>query len=96
LARPWAGRAATVSINLAQPGELYYERLNQLDFRVGKIVRFGGNRATVNLDIYNALNTDAITGVNNTFTSWVPGASDPRPTSTIIARFFKVSATFDF
>ncbi len=64
--------------------------------RIGKIFRFGGNRATINMDIYNALNTDGITGVNNSFASWVPGASEPRPTSTIIARFFKLSATFDF
>jgi hypothetical protein len=94
LDRPWAGNASNVSINIAEPGEMYYERLNQLDFRVGKIVRFGGNRATVNLDIYNALNADAITGVNNAYASWV--GDGPRPTSTLIARFFKVSATFDF
>jgi hypothetical protein len=96
LTRPFSGNAANISVNIAQPGEVYYERLNQLDMRVGKIIRFGGNRATVNLDIYNALNADAITGVNNSFSSWVPGAEDPRPTSALLPRFAKISATFDF
>jgi hypothetical protein len=94
LARPFSGGAANIVVNIAEPGELYYERLNQLDFRVGKILRFGGNRATVNLDIYNALNSDAITGVNNAYGSWI--GSGPRPTSSILARFYKISATFDF
>ena len=91
-----AGATSNIVVNVAQPGELYYERLNQLDMRIGKILRFGGNRATINLDLYNALNADAITGVNNTYSSWVPGASDPRPTSSLLARFAKISATFDF
>jgi hypothetical protein len=94
LARPYSGGAANIQVNIAEPGKLYYERLNQLDMRIGKIVRFGGNRATVNMDIYNAFNTDAITGVNNTYASWI--GSSPRPSATLIARFFKVSATFDF
>jgi hypothetical protein len=94
LARPFSGNAANISVNIAEPGKLYYERLNQLDMRIGKIVRFGDNRATVNLDIYNAFNADAITGVNNSYASWI--GSSPRPTSTLIARFFKISATFDF
>ena len=38
---------------------LYGDRLNQLDFRVAKILRFGGTRTMVGLDLYNALNRSA-------------------------------------
>lgn len=91
LGRPLSGGAANVSVNLVEPGTHYGERLNQLDFRVGKVVRFGGRRATVNLDLYNALNTDTIRTQNNTF-----GPAWQRPTSILLARFAKISATFDF
>ena len=36
-----------VSINLIEPGTLYGDRINQLDFRVAKILRFGWTRSTV-------------------------------------------------
>jgi hypothetical protein len=91
LGRPLAGGASNVTVNLIEPGTLYGERLNQVDFRVGKIVRLGGARATFNLDVYNALNKDTIRGQNNTF-----GAAWQRPTSILQARFAKISASFDF
>jgi hypothetical protein len=94
LTRPYSGNAANIVVNIAEPGELYYERHNQLDMRVGKILRFASYRATVNLDVYNMLNADTVLGVNNAYGSWV--GSGPRPTSSLIARFFKISATFDF
>jgi hypothetical protein len=62
--------------------------------RVGKIVRFGSNRATINLDIYNAFNSDAIRTVNTAFAQW--SEAGPRPTANILARFVKISTTFDF
>lgn len=52
---------------------------------------FGGTRTTINLDIYNALNADTIRTVNNTFLSvW------QTPTAVLLARFMKISATWDF
>jgi hypothetical protein len=93
LGRPLS-TGANVTINVAEPGSTYVERLNQLDLRVGKIFRFARTRTSVNLDIYNALNSDTIRTVNNAMASWTPGG--PRPTSSLLARFMKVSATFDF
>ena len=46
------------------PGDAFGERVNQLDFRVGKILRFGRQRATISADLLNALNTDAILTYN--------------------------------
>ena len=36
------------------------DRVNILDFRVGKVLRFGGQRALIALDLYNALNLDTV------------------------------------
>ena len=43
----WSNNAPNVTVNLLEPGEMYVERVNQLDFRVGKILRFGRQRANV-------------------------------------------------
>ena len=59
LGRALAGAQPNMTINMVEPGSLFVERLNQLDFRVGKIIRYGRTRSTINLDIFNALNTVA-------------------------------------
>jgi hypothetical protein len=69
---------------------LYGERINQFDLRVGKMFRIGQRRASVNLDIYNATNTDTVIGVNNNYASlW-------QPTSILQARFVKFTMQLDF
>jgi hypothetical protein len=95
LGRPLAGGTANLTVNIVEPGAMYVERLNQLDFRIGKVLRFGTKtRTSVNLDLYNALNADTIRTVNNAYGSWLAGG--PRPTALLLARFAKISATIDF
>jgi hypothetical protein len=91
LGRPLSGGTANVTVGLVAPGELYTERYNQLDLRVGKILRFGRTRTTVNLDLYNVFNGNNVLTMNNTF-----GPAWQRPNSIMLARFAKVSAQFDF
>lgn len=96
LGRTLAGGQANMTIDVVEPGALYVERLNQLDLRIGKVVRYGRTRSTINLDLYNVnvLNADAIRTINNAYASWIgPGY---RPTGVLLARFFKISGTFDF
>jgi hypothetical protein len=65
--------------------------------RVAKIVRFGTTRATLNFDLYNALNANTILTYNNNFSVGTTGAVTwLQPTQILQARFFKVSAQFDF
>jgi hypothetical protein len=85
-----AGAGATVSVNLVEPGTMYGKRLNQLDLRLAKVLRFGGTKTTLNFDLYNALNVDTVLTLNNAFATW------QRPQSIILARFAKVGLQFDF
>ena len=93
LGRPLANNATSVTINLLEPGQRWGERVNQLDFRVGKILRFRNQRATVSLDLYNALNEDTILAYNQTF---IPGGNWLVPTSVLTARTTKITIQYDF
>jgi hypothetical protein len=90
LGRNLSGNAANVTVNLIEPFSLYGDRVNQLDLRVGKILRFGTTRTSVSLDLYNALNASPIMTENPNF------ATFRRPTSIMGARFAKISMQFDF
>jgi hypothetical protein len=90
LGRPLSGGAANVSVNLVEPGTRYGERLNQLDIRFARPVRFGRTKSTFQFDLYNALNVDAVTGVTTAYASWL------RPQAVILGRFAKLGLQLDF
>ena len=91
LGRPLSGGAANVAVGLIDPGTVYGDRLNQVDFRVSKMLRFDRTRTTVSLDFYNMMNVSTVLAQNNTF-----GPVWLRPNSIFPARFAKVSLQFDF
>jgi hypothetical protein len=93
LGRPLAGNAPNVTVNLIEPGTLYGNRINQLDLRIAKLLRFNGTKTMVGLDLYNALNSSAILTYNNTF---VPGGTWLQPVTVVTARMLRVSAEFTF
>ena len=63
---------------------------DQVDVRLGKIFRFGGRRASVNLDIYNFLNSNPVMQENAAYQVW------RTPQRIMDARLFKLSGQFDF
>ena len=79
--------------SLIDPGSMYGNRVNQLDFRVAKILKFGSTKTMVGLDLYNALNSGAILSYNNAF---VPGGTWLQPISILTGRMAKISAEFTF
>ena len=93
LGRPQAGGGANLTINLVEPGSMYGNRVNQLDFRVAKLLRFGSTRTMVGLDLFNALNSGAILSYNNSF---VPGGTWLQPVTILTGRMVKFSAEFTF
>jgi hypothetical protein len=93
LGRPLSGNVTNVTVNLLAPDQMTYPRINQLDFRVGKILRFGNHRANVSLDLFNALNLDTVLAYNQNF---VPGGAWLVPTSVLTARTAKFTVQYDF
>jgi hypothetical protein len=90
LGRDLSGGARNVVIPLVEPRSMYGERLNQLDLRFGKILRFGRTRANLGLDVYNALNTNVVVDPNEAFENW------QQPLAILNARFAKVVLQFNF
>jgi Carboxypeptidase regulatory-like domain len=93
LGRPLSNNATNVTVNLLKPGDVFGERVNQLDFRVGKVLRFGRQRATISADLLNAMNSDAILGYNQGYN---PTGNWLVPTSVLTARSTKITVQWDF
>ena len=91
LGRPLAGGANSVTVNLIAPQTLFGDRINQVDFRIAKVLRFGRGRAQVGIDIFNVMNSNVALGYLQTF-----GQTWLRPTSVMDARFARVSGQIDF
>jgi hypothetical protein len=94
LGRPLSGGSANVTINVLNPWQRTHDRVNQFDFRIAKVIRAGRHRATVGVDVFNALNSSAVLSRQQAFSptsrAWLT------PTSVIDARFAKVSGQIDF
>jgi hypothetical protein len=89
LGRPYVG-GATAVVNVIPTADEFGDRLNQLDFRIGKILRIGGLRTALNVDLFNALNANAVLTENPSF------ALFRQPTSVLNPRLVKFSAQLDF
>ncbi len=94
LGRPLSGNAQSTFVNVVEPGTLYGDRITQVDMKVSKILRFGGRRANVGLDIFNLFNTNAVYQYATTYVG--NGATWLQPSSLVSARFAKLSVQFDF
>jgi hypothetical protein len=93
LGRSLAGNAPNATVNLITPGTMYGDRVNELDLRIAKVLRFGRTKTLLGVDLYNALNSSAVLSYNQSF---IAGGSWLIPTSVLSARFAKISAQFDF
>ena len=80
--------------HVVEPGDLYGDRINQVDFRVAKLLRFGRTRTNVGLDLFNIFNASPVSTYNQSYVQ--TGASWLQPTSIIGARIAKLSVQFDF
>ena len=93
LGRNLSGNAPNATVNLIEPGSMYGDRINQIDLRFAKVFGVRGSRATVGVDVYNALNSSAVLTYNNSF---VPGGTWLQPLMVLTPRLFKVTAALDW
>jgi len=93
LGRTLAGNAANTQLELLPPLEYFSPRLDQIDLRASKLLRFGGKRAQISLDLFNLLNANTVQTYN---ANYVPTGTWRIPLTTLPARLAKISAQFDF
>jgi len=89
LARPFTN--AQANVNLIQPGTMWGDRLNQVDLRFTKVLNVGSGKIDLNVDFYNAFNSDAVLSEVGSF-----GPVWRLPTSVIQPRFVKFAVRYDF
>jgi hypothetical protein len=80
-------------VNLLPRGQFYAPRLNEVDLRVAKILRFGRTKTNVGFDLYNMFNANPGLTFNENFN--VP-ANYLRPTSILLPRIARFNVTVDF
>lgn len=98
LGRPAAVVGPTVPISLVAPGQVWGDRVNALDLRFAKILRFGRARYNIGVDVINVTNSNAILTYNQNFNTAITTGSQAwlAPTSVLTPRFVKLGAQIDF
>ena len=86
-----AGAAGTATVQLIEPGSMYGDRLNQVDFRVTK--NFKVNRRTFRgmMDLYNLFNVSPVLNLNQRY-----GPAWQQPFIILPGRFAKFGVQVDF
>jgi hypothetical protein len=90
LGRPLSGGAANVTVNVIEPQTMFGDRVNQLDLRFGKVLRFGRTRSVASVDVFNAMNSNPVLVENFAYTAW------RRPQQILNPRYARFSLQFDF
>jgi hypothetical protein len=79
------------------PGELYaLERVNLVDMRFAKILRFAQRRLDLGVDLYNLFNSNVTTAYQQTYEQRTNGAAWLNPTGIAAPRLARFHATFNF
>jgi hypothetical protein len=97
LARPLTPGLAFQTVDLTLPGDVYPDRVNSVDLRVAKVLRFGRTSTNVGFDFYNLLNANTGTAFQQVFNP-DPAAVNTwgRPTSILNPRFARFNVTVNF
>ena len=104
LGRPLSSGIPVEFLNIVEPGELYGDRLNSVDLRFGKILRYGNTRTLISLDVFNLLNSNTTDVYQRTYgdrrisircRSWRRGSSRSAPSSTFELEGLRPSSRAD-
>jgi hypothetical protein len=95
LGRPLAaGPNSTVTINVDRYGRNYNDRVNQIDFRLGRTFAVGRAKVKGIVDLYNLTNSSPVLTYNQAYGT--TGASWLRPQSVLVGRIVKFGAQLTF
>jgi hypothetical protein len=94
--RPLATGLASQDVNLILPGTVYGDRINNVDMRVAKVLRFGKYRTNVGLDIYNLANANTPTAYENVYDPNPANNKWMNPTAVLLPRFMRFNVQVDF
>jgi hypothetical protein len=96
LNRAFGSGQAVEFFNLVEPGKLYGDRLNAVDLRFGKLLKFDKTKTQITLDVYNLFNSNTTEVYQRSYSAPSVGSTYLNPLSIMSARFFKITAQFDF
>jgi hypothetical protein len=82
---------SSVTVNVNEPGSLYLDRLNQLDLRFSKTIRYRDTRIQPQVGIFNVTNSATILTQNNSF-----GPALDQVRKVLDGRLVKVGVQVDF
>ena len=94
--RPLATGLATQDVDLLLPGAVYGDRINVVDMRFAKVLRFGKTKANVGMDLYNVLNSNTPTTYETVYDPATNGARWMQPTAVLLPRFMRFNVQIDF
>jgi hypothetical protein len=80
-------------VNLLEPGQVYGDRINQIDMRFGKIVNLGSKRANIAIDLLNLFNANTATAYQQNYGD---GTQYLQPLQVLNPRFVRFNVTVDF
>jgi hypothetical protein len=81
------------TVNLLQPGQVYGKRINAIDVRLGKNVRFSGMRASIAMDVLNLFNANTPTSYQQNYGD---GTQYLRPLTILNPRLARFNVTVEF
>jgi hypothetical protein len=94
--RQLAPGLATQDVDLLLPGAVYGDRINVVDMRFAKVLRFGRTKANVGMDLYNVLNSNTPTTYETVYDPATNGARWMQPTAVLLPRFMRFNVQLDF
>ena len=92
-----ASLAQTTTVNVLRPGQIYsLERINLVDMRFAKILRFNRTRTDIGIDLYNLFNSNVTTAYQQTYEYATNGAAWLTPTGIAAPRLARFNVTVNF
>jgi hypothetical protein len=88
---PGLNQTTVLIQHVNEPGSVFLDRVNQIDFAISRDFQLGKARVRPQMDIFNALNNNAITQVNSTF-----GPSLLQPQSILNPRLIRLNVRITF